>query len=335
MKDLDVLGIGGPLLDELIQVSYEYLDSIPGEKGGMEPVDYETLQNIIRQSGASPAIVPGGSARNALHGLTSLGNSCALLGMVGKDSRGETFKKLLKEQGIHPLLIESSTPTAIVLSIITPDGDRTMRVFQGASKEIRGEHLDSTPFQRAKIVHLEGYTLYNEDFPEAAMKHAKAAGAKISFDLASFEIARNFKDKILYLLDRYVDVIFANEDEVASLLGVKDEEEACECLGKLCEVAVVLMGPRGCWVKKDQNKKLCPAYPVKTVDGTGAGDLFASGFLHGYLRGHSMEECAHYGALTGRAVVEMVGAIIPDKKWEDIFAAMKNPNFAREVSCKC
>lgn len=319
----DILGIGGPILDLILHVSDDFLGSVPGEKGGMEPIDFESLQKIIRESGGEPVCVPGGGARNTLHGLARFGEKCALLGMVGQDPLGLKYRSLLADQGIHPLLVESKTPTALVLSLVTPDGERTMRTFQGASTEIRGHHLNAAHFHEARLVHLEGYTLFNKDLTETAMRLAKEGGAKISFDLASFEIVRSFKGTILPLLEKYVDIVFANQEEVGALLGEKEEEKGCEALASLCEVSVVLMGQKGCWVKSGQEKKHCPAYPVRPLDTTGAGDLFASGFLHGYLRGYPLEICAHYGAIAGRAVVQVVGPVIPHEQWESIYLELK------------
>ncbi len=318
----EIIGIGGPILDQLVRVTDAYLETVPGEKGGMEPVAYDQLEHIVAGSGAESVFVPGGSARNTLHGLSRFGEKCALVGMVGKDSRGETYRKLLEEQGIVPLLLESETPTAIVLSLVTPDGERTMRTFQGASVEIRGHHLDPSVFQGVKLVHLEGYTLFNEDLTETAMSLAQEAGAKVSFDLASFEIVKAYRDHILYLLDRYVDLIFCNEEEAKALLGL-DEEAACDRLAELCEVGIVLMGQNGCWARKGSHKWHCPAYPVEPLDTTGAGDLFSSGFLHGYMRRYPIDICAHYGAIAGRAVVQVMGPVIPHEAWEGIYQKLK------------
>lgn len=319
----EIIGIGGPILDQLLRVPEIYLASaVPGKKGGMEPVTFDVLERIVTGSGSDALIVPGGSARNTLHGLSRFGERCALIGMVGGDPRGLLYRKLLQDQGIHSLLLESQTPTAIVLSLVTPDGERTMRTFQGASVEMRGSHLNPELFKGVKLVHLEGYTLFNEDLTETAMRLAQEAGAKVSFDLASFEIANRFKEHILYLLDTYVDLIFCNEMEAKSLLGL-EEEKACEALAEICEVGVVLMGPKGCWVKRGRHKLHCPAYPVEPIDTTGAGDLFTSGFLHGYMRKYPIDICAHYGAIAGRAVVQVMGPIIPHDAWDEIYRKLK------------
>ncbi len=319
----EIIGVGGPLLDQLIQVSEDYLATIPGKKGGMEPVSFEQLEAIVAGSGSESIFVPGGCARNTLHGLTRFGEKCALMGMVGNDQRGLLYRKLLEEQGIESLLIESDTPTAIVLSLVTPDGERTMRTFQGATVEIRGHHLDPDHFRGAKLVYLDGYTLFNEDLTETAMQLAKEAGAKVAFDLASFEIAERFNTHIFHLLEQYVDIIFCNEEEARTLFR-QEGEEACLSLAKLCSVGVVLMGSKGCWVAQKKEKWHCPAYPVEPLDTTGAGDLFASGFLHGYMRHYPLDICAHYGAIAGRAVVQVMGPVIPHEHWEEIYEKLKH-----------
>ncbi len=320
----EILGIGGPIMDQLLRVSESYLAEMAGQKGGMIPIDFERLERIIAHSGQEPILVPGGCTRNTLHGLSRFGEKCALIGMVGNDPRGKTYRALLEEQKIIPLLIESETPTAIVLSLVTPDGERTFRTFQGASLEIRGRHLNPDHFAGTKIVYLEGYTLFNEDLTETAMKLAKAAGARVAFDLASFEVVKKFLPHILYLLDHYVDIIFANEEEIFALTGQRDPEIGAQFLADRCEIGIVLMGPKGCWVKQGDLHLHCPAYPVQPLDTTGAGDLFISGFLHGLMRGYPLEICAHYGAIAGRAVVQVMGPVIPHSAWEEIYLQLKN-----------
>ncbi|MCB1181388.1 MAG: adenosine kinase [Chlamydiia bacterium] len=320
----EILGIGGPILDLVLPVPHEYLDIIPGKKWGMEPIDFSTLENIILASGATPIASLGGSARNTIQGMVRLGEKCAFLGMIGKDKTAKTYQSLLENEGIISLLLESETPSAIVLSIVTPDGERTMRTFQGASIEFRGRHLDPIYFSKTKLVHIEGYALYNEDLVESACRMAQEAGAKISFDLSSFEVVNVFKDKILYFLEEYIDIVFSNDDECMALWG-ESGEIACDHLANLCEVGLVLMGEKGAWVRKGGHKAHCPAYPVKPVDTTGAGDLFASGFLHAYLKGLSLEECAHYGAIAGRAVVQIMGAQISEEGWKAIYRKLNTP----------
>ena len=196
-----------------------------------------------------------------------------------------------------------------------------MLSFLGAGAEMKPDDLDPDYFKGVSLVHIEGYSLLVEGLTDKAMQLSKAAGAKVSFDLASFEITRTYKEKIIALLSHYVDIVFANTDEThaLTLLG---PEKGCMILKDLCDTAVVSMGKEGCWVGTSQDLNYCPAIKTIPEDTTGAGDLFASGFLHGYLSGHSVEECARYGALTASEVIQVIGAELPPEAWARIKAAL-------------
>lgn len=321
-----IIGIGGAILDQLLPVSEAYLATIPGEKGGMEPIDFASLQSIIEASGSKPISVLGGSSRNVLAGLARLGNCCALLGMVGSDKRGERYRKLLEKQGIESLLLEGDLPTGIVLSMVTPDGERTMRTFQGATTQLGGHDLNVDMFCGAQLVHVEGYALFNDELAEKAMYYAKKVGARISFDMASFEIVRANKEHINHLIDSYVDIVFANEDESRAFCQ-QEPIEAAKLLANRCETAVILMGEQGSIIGQGDKLIEAAAYRVDPVDTTGAGDLYTSGFVHGYLSGQSLESCAHFGAVLGRAVVQVMGPAIPEEFWGSLNAPLR-----REVS---
>lgn len=319
----EILGIANPVMDHIICVTEEYLSIIPGKKGGMIEVDYETFVEIIQKSGTQPTLIAGGSGSNTIKGLANLGQRCALVGMIGTDSIAKQFLESIQELGITPLFHISSSPTTQVLCLITPDGERTLRGLLGASQEMTGSNLNPTTFQGVKLVHIEGYTLLNETLTEKAMILAKEAGAKISFDIASFEIAGQYKEKIIYLISRYVDVLFANAEETTTLTQTTPEK-GCEVLKELCETVVVLRGKQGCIIGSKDKTILCPAFPIDNpLDTTGAGDLFASGFLHGYLTQQSLTECARYGAVTASSVVQIIGAEIPSHEWPNIKAKMR------------
>lgn len=218
---------------------------------------------------------------------------------------------------IVPLYTQSTAPTAQVVCLITPDRERTLRSFLGASQEMKAEDLKPEQFENVKLVHIEGYSLLNESLTERAMELAKEAKAKISFDLASFEITQAYKDKIIYLLSHYVDILFANEAETKMLTGLSPEKGS-DILKDICQTVIILQGSKGCWVARRETKFHHPAFSVQSIDTTGAGDLFASGFLHGYLSQSSLQECARFGSLIGAAAVQYLGAEIPAEKWEEI-----------------
>jgi sugar/nucleoside kinase (ribokinase family) len=316
MKEYEVLGIGAAIVDSILHVSESFLAKIPGRKGGMESISGDQFQAILNEYSAQPTFVPGGSAANVIRGLANLGNRCAFHCKVGPDAVADSFLKDLQNQGIRPILTYGNSATAQVISLVTPDGQRTCRSYLGAASEMRGSDFIEEEFKNVRLVHIEGYTLSYNDLTETAMKIAKKAGAKISLDLASFEIVEKHQETILELLKNYVDILLANQDEASVLTGLAPEQ-ACECLRKICPIVVISMNKNGSRVGDQNSQFHCPAYPVIPIDSTGAGDLFASGFLHGYLKGKSLQECAHYGALLGAAVVQVEGAELSSTVWDD------------------
>lgn len=323
----EVLGVGAPFVDDILHVSEDFLKMVPGEKGGMVPIDYATLQNILSSSDVKPIIAAGGSGGNTIRGLARLGHHCAQVGKIGEDAMGKIYLEQMQALNIDTsCLISSKTPTAQALCLITPDGERTMRSFLGAAQEMSAADLHFEMFSGVSLVHIEGYSLMNGSLPERAMQLAKQAGAKVSFDMGSFEVVDMYYTRIKKLLAEYVDIVFGNWLEMQTLTGYDDPEMICNELAHLCEAVVVLLGPKGCCVGNKAETKLCPALKVDVVDTTGAGDLFGSGFLHGYLAGHDLEECARYGVLTSAAVVQVRGVTISDQEWHKIIASMQGLN---------
>ncbi|HEY4831960.1 MAG TPA: adenosine kinase [Waddliaceae bacterium] len=311
----EVLAVGAPLMDHLLRVSESYLATIPGVKWGMETVNYEEIVHIVEKSGVVPIQIAGGSAANVIKGLAGLGRRCAMVGKIGEDVIGERVKNDLQDKRVFPILCYSSTPTGHVACLITPDGKRTCRAYPGASLEMQPENLDPSIFSDVKLVHVEGYTLLCPKLTQAAFEMAKKSGSLISFDLASFEIVKANRQLILDLLPQYVDVVFGNEQEALALTS-SSPKESCEIMKKLCPIAVVMMGREGCWVGGQYEQIKCQARSVTPVDTTGAGDLFASGFLHQYLAGKSLLECAQLGTILASEVIQVVGAEIPSETWE-------------------
>jgi sugar/nucleoside kinase (ribokinase family) len=313
-----VLGVGAACVDLLIPVDEAFLQAhVPGEKGGSDLIDLDTLNTILATSQVSPHMATGGSCANTIKSLAKLGEKCAFLGHRGDDYMGDFFAKHLEQLGVAGFYTLATQATARVLCLITPDGQRTMRFFAGSSREMAGRYLHADYFKNAKLVHLESYAFRNENLIQKVMRLAKESDVKISIDLASFEIVRQYKETILDLLNDYVDVVFANEDEVFELTGLSPEE-GCFKLQEMVPVAVVLRGKKGCLVGSNGQLIASPAYPAQVVDTTAAGDLFASGFLYGYLKGKPLAECARLGNRLGSAIVEVTGSELPEAKWDEI-----------------
>ncbi len=315
----EILGIGGPCMDVLVNVDHNFVEFI-GNKGGSQQIDKDQFDLIFNQAiNKGSKIATGGSASNTIKGLKCFGHSCAFFGKIGRDPIGKQYQSIVKSLGITSFCLCSNQPTQLVLCLVTPDGERTMRCFPGAANTVSKADLASELFQGVKMVHIEGYMLYSEDpeFVSTAMRLAKEAGAKVSFDLSSFELVKMKREKIIDLIKNYVDIVFANSDEVFALLGL-DPWKGCRALMEMCPISVVMIGKDGCLVGIENNLIHSPAYPVNVVDTTGAGDVFISGFLHGYLKGYSFEDCATLGNRTGGAVCEFYGAEIPPERWQKI-----------------
>lgn len=312
-----IVGVGALLADLILPIDDSYLLRVKGEKGGMEYVSNEQIQAWLADSRHAPQPVPGGSTANLLRGLAHFGESCSLVTKLGCDPLSRTLAQDLQSHHIALIGLQSDLPTGRVLSFVTPDGQRTMRTYLGAASIWDANELRADPFANAELVHLEGFTLVHQGLTQKAAQIAKTAGAQLSFNLSSFEVATTYKEEIAQLIAQYVDVLFANEVEALHLTG-SDAEKACTFLKDICRTVVITMGRKGCWIGHEGIMYRCPAYPVEPLDTTGAGDLFMSGFLHGFLQEMAMPECAHIGAIAAREVVQVQGTSLSEETWEQI-----------------
>ena len=316
-KSYEVLGIGTPIVDYLIHTSNEYVDSLEGCRGGSMLVDEKAFQKILNDH-SPDKVIAGGGAANTVKGLARLGHACALVGKIGQDETGVQFSQNIESHGIVPCLTSISTlPTGRSACLITPDGERTMRTSIGAGAEMQETDLSPALFQNVRLVHIEGFLLTRKNLVEKAMQLAKEAGAAISFDLSSREIVEEYKKPIVELLTHYVDIAFANEEETYILTGMAPER-ASALLRDLCSIAVIKAGSQGCWAAIKNQQAFHEAFQIEIIDTTGAGDLFASGFLHGFLTDKSLDESLNYGARLASEVIQTLGAEIPEPKWQEI-----------------
>jgi sugar/nucleoside kinase (ribokinase family) len=320
-KDKNVIvGIGSALVDILIQESDGFLEASGAKKGGMTLVENsDVLDAIVAKAANSPTIVPGGSACNTILGIGRLGQPARFIGKRGSDALGDIFEDALRSHNVEPHLTHSSTPTGRVLSIITPDAQRSMLTFLGASSETKPDELLKSLFADATLVHIEGYLLFNETLILAALKAAKESGALVSLDLASYTVVEASKNILEDIVRDYVDIIIANEDEARAFTGHSDEEKALDELAKKADTAVVKVGKRGSYIShKGLKAKIGIMGSGAAVDTTGAGDLWASGFLYGLVNGFTIEKAGRIGAACGYEVCQVVGAQIPDDGWKRI-----------------
>lgn len=319
-RQLEVLGIGAPLMDHTLLVSEEFLSQVSGKKGGMELVTHEKFCEILQKIPSQETPIPSGCTVNIIKGLAHLGHPCKFVGKAGKDGSSASFSQYLGSIGIETALISSKTPTAQALCLVTPDGERTLRTFIGAAGKIKANHISDELFKNVRHVHIEGYCIYYGDLIDRVMDLAHRNNVTISMDLGSFETVERFKDHFFQIISEGVDVLFANEREAIALTQ-KSPQEACLVLSKLCKTVAITEGPLGCWIKdKDLESAVhCDAFPVEqVVDTTGAGDSFACGFLHGYLNHEPLIECARKAALAASMMIQVRGTNLPKSAWLQI-----------------
>jgi sugar/nucleoside kinase (ribokinase family) len=314
-----IVGIGSALIDILVYEDDDFVQTLNAEKGGMTLVDMDFIQQALSKVSSEPNIVPGGSACNTIIGIGQLGGMARFVGKRGKDEFGGIFETDLKRNHVDPNLLTSPSSTGRVLSIITPDAQRSMFTFLGASSEMLPEDIAEKCFEDATIVYVEGYLLFNKDLILKALQTAKKSGALIALDLASFTVVEESKDILAKIISDYVDILIANEDETRAFTGYSDERKGLEALSKDVDIAVLKVGKRGSYIAhKGEITRIKPKGSGEAIDTTGAGDLWASGFLFGLMNGYPLEKCGELGSACGYEVCQVVGANIPEDGWERI-----------------
>ena len=314
-----MVGVGSPVVDMVAQVPEAFLTRAGGAKGGMELVDVETLKLLQAALPDATVRTPGGSAGNTAFAMARLGIPSRFLGTVGADTAGAFYREAFEALGGCGRVIRThrDLPTALCLSLVTPDGERTMRTHLGAAASLAPSEITPEDFRGYGHVHVEGYLLFNPDLMRGVLHAAKQAGCRISVDLASFEVVLASREVLTELLEAYVDIVFANEEEATAFAGSNDPAQCLEALHAHCPTAAVKLGAEGVLLRNGGEASAVPAVPVaRTVDTTGAGDLWAAGFLYGLLNGRKLTECGRLGAALGAAVVTQQGAALPDREWQ-------------------
>ncbi|KAF5468512.1 hypothetical protein F2P56_012660 [Juglans regia] len=327
------------LVDHVARVDWSLLDQIPGERGGSIPVSIEELEHILSELRshilASPndllpmKTLAGGSVANTIRGLSAgFGVSCGIIGAYGDDEQGQLFVSNMSSNGVNlSRLRMKKGHTGQCVCLVDELGNRTMRPCLSNAVKVQADDLTREDFKGSKWLSLR-YAIFNLEVILAAIKIAKQEGLFVSLDLASFEMVRNFKLPLLQLLESgNVDLCFANEDEATELVRGEqnaDPESALEFLAKHCQWAVVTLGPNGCIAKHGKEIVRVPAIgETKAIDATGAGDLFASGFLCGLVKGLSLEECCKVGTCSGGSVIRSLGGEVAPETWQWMYKQMQ------------
>jgi sugar/nucleoside kinase (ribokinase family) len=319
LKMKKILGIGNALVDVMTLIDSEsVLEKFLLPKGSMQLVDGEKSDKIKKGTINFPrSMASGGSAANTIHGLSMLGVPAGFIGSIGKDETGDFFENDFIKAGVKPLLFRRETPTGTAVALVTPDSERTFATYLGAAVELNASDLDQASFTGYDILYLEGYLIYNMPLVTEACKIAKRNKMKVALDLASYNVVETNLGNFKKIVEEYVDILFANEEESRAFTGL-DPETALYRLSEMCETAVVKVGSEGSWMKRGEEVIKIGTISVSSVDTTGAGDLYASGFLYGMAKGESLEKCGLYGAVLAGKVIEIVGARLDENKWEEI-----------------
>ncbi|MFZ7127054.1 MAG: adenosine kinase [Desulfobacterales bacterium] len=311
-----IVGVGSALVDILIRAGDEFVRRTGAPKGGMVYFDSDTIDGILAASGVEPVTVPGGAACNTMVGIGRLGGSSRFIGKRGKDAFGRFFEDGLKESGVDPVLVETEAPTGRVLSMISPDSQRTMLTCLGAAAELTPSDVSASVFEDAAVTLIEGYLVYNPELFVHALQQARGAGSLVALDLASFTVVEECMERFQQVVDDFVDILIANEDEARAFTGFADEGAALDALLRHADLAVLKLGPRGSRIAVDGRRIDIPVVGADgVIDTTGAGDLWASGFLFGLVNGWPLERCGRMASACGYEVCRVKGASIPEEGW--------------------
>lgn len=310
---IDVIGIGNALVDVLSHETDAFLEGQGLAKGTMHLVDEARARDLYAAMGQGVEI-SGGSAANTVVGVASFGGRAHYVGKVRDDQLGEVFGHDLRATGVafDTPAANAGPPTGRCLILITPDAQRTMSTFLGASVRLGPGDIDPGLVARGKVLYLEGYLFDPPEAQEAfrvAARAAHAAGRKVSLTLSDPFCVERHRAAFLDLVEHHVDILFANEAEICALYQVRDFDAALPRVRGHAEVAALTRGARGSVIVGGADVHLVDPHPVaQLVDTTGAGDLYAAGFLFGWCRGRDLGACGRLGSLAAAEVISHVGA---------------------------
>ena len=314
-----VLGIGNALVDVMTPLKDDsIIEQLGFEKGSMTLVDEEKsreIKHITAQYVSSMA--PGGSAANTIHGLSKLHVESGFIGAIGDDTLGKIFEMNMNSASVKTYLSLKDDDTGTAVAMISKDSERTFATHLGAAEKLMADDLYRSVFSGYDYLYLEGYLITNMDLIEKACIYAREEGLKIAIDLSSFNVVEDFRDNFSYIIDNYVDIIFANEYEAKAFTGI-DAEETLQVLARKCEIAVVKTGAEGSLIHDGKEMIKVDAMDVDCIDTTGAGDLYASGFLYGLANNAPLDKCGFFGTLLASYVIQVIGPKIDIEQWPKI-----------------
>lgn len=319
-----ILGIGNALVDILVQLpNDEPLHKLELPKGSMQLIDQTTMKRISDATSLlEKHVATGGSASNTSVALARLGCNVGFIGKVGHDELGSFYSDDLTNNNVTPHLLKSDLPSGRCNVLISTDSERTMATYLGAAVTLSAEDLNIETFRQYNILHIEGYLVQNYDLITRAGQLAKEAGLIVSIDLASYNIVAENINFLQDFVAKYVDIVFANEEEATTFTKLP-AEQAVHAIAQQASLAIVKVGAKGSYIKQGDTLLHIPAEKVKPIDTTGAGDVYAAGFLYSYANNLPLSRCAEIGTLCAAQVIEEIGAKISPERWEKIHDKLK------------
>ena len=321
-----VLGIGNALTDILAVLPDDsLLEKYHLPIGSMQHVDMATGDRIwqdLKQLGVQ--YVAGGSAANTITCTSIFGMPSSFIGKVGDDELGHLFKSDQSQYGIRSTLLKGKNSSGRAMVFITgANAERTFAVYLGAALELVPEDLSPEMFEGYDYFHIEGYLVQNQALCRRAIELAHEAGCIISIDMASYNVVESNSIFLHEMVDKYIDIVFANETESKTFTGL-DPEEALHEIARHCDTAIVKLGKQGSLVQKGDEWYKIPAWPGEAVDATGAGDTYAAGFLYAHSLGMPLKVCGEVGSIISAKVVEIIGTKIDIPRWKAAKAEIRD-----------
>ncbi|MGN0033200.1 MAG: adenosine kinase [Candidatus Limimorpha sp.] len=313
-----VIGIGNALVDILTRIDNDdILKALNLPKGSMQLVDDEFSARIAAAlSEESSTFAPGGSAANTIHGLAKCGIKTGFICYTGNDDTGRFFEQSMREAGVEPVVFRGDAVSGTAHAIVSTDGERTFATNLGAAVLLSESHLRKEMFDGWGYCYIEGYLIANRPLFSKTIKLAKNAGCKTVLDLASYNVVEDNRDFLKDILSD-IDIVFANEEEAKALTG-DTPENALDYLASRCEIAIVKIGKKGSLIKKGEEKISIAGSEVAVVDTTGAGDMYAAGFIAGLINDLPLKQCGEWGNCLATNIIQVLGAKMDEDKWDKI-----------------
>ena len=315
-----ILGIGNALTDILAVLPDDsLLNTFHLPKGSMQHVDHETGDGIwaaLKPLGVK--YVAGGSAANTITCTAIFGMPSGFIGKIGNDELGLLFKSDQEQYGVNTLLLKSPNPSGRSMVFVSGgNAERTFAVYLGAALDFVPEDLKPEYFQGYDYFHIEGYLVQNQALIRRAVEMAREAGCIISLDMASYNVVESNEAFLHDIVDKYVDIVFANETESKAFTKLADPRDALLEISRHCRIAVVKVGKDGSWVRSGDEEHFIAPWPANPLDATGAGDTYAAGFLYAHALGMPLKVCGEVGSIIAAKVVEVIGTKIDIPRWRD------------------